>query len=376
MTIAPDPVDLAARLIACKSVTPSDDGAMNIMADALKSAGFTVHLLTKGQAPDGPVTNLIAIRGEGHPHLAYAGHSDVVPAGQGWSSDPFTPTIKDGYLVGRGAVDMKSSVAAFIAAASRYTEHKGTLSLLITGDEEGPVTFGTPAIIEWLNEQSIKPDYCLVGEPTSVERLGDTVKNGRRGSVNMWIEVEGIQGHVAYPDRARNPIPVLARIISDLESWVLDKGDQWFQPSNLEVTSIECDNKATNVIPALAKAQLNIRFNALHKGAELVDSLKKRVAAIDPKARVKAAISGEAFVTEEGVLTDTISAAIAKNTGITPSLSTGGGTSDARFLTKLCPVVEFGLVNATMHKVDEKASVEDIRQLSRIDEDIIKSFLG
>ncbi|MFT8736318.1 MAG: succinyl-diaminopimelate desuccinylase [Zymomonas mobilis] len=376
MTIAPDPVDLAARLIACKSVTPSDDGAMNIMAEALEAAGFTVHLLTKGQAPDGPVTNLIAFRGKGHPHLAYAGHSDVVPAGQGWSSDPFTPTIKDGYLVGRGAVDMKSSVAAFIAAASRYTEHKGTLSFLITGDEEGPATFGTPAIIEWLNERSIKPDYCLVGEPTSMEVLGDTIKNGRRGSVNMWIDVPGIQGHVAYPDRAQNPIPVLARIISDLESWLLDEGDQWFQPSNLEVTAIESDNKATNVIPSLAKAQLNIRFNALHKGAELVDSLKKRVAAIEPKAKVKFAISGEAFVTEKGVLTEKVSAAITKNTGRTPSLSTSGGTSDARFLTKLCPVIEFGLVNATMHKVDEKASVEDIQQLSRIDEDIIKSFLG
>ncbi|AEI38371.1 succinyl-diaminopimelate desuccinylase [Zymomonas mobilis] len=376
MTAAPDAVELAARLIACKSVTPTDDGAMSVMGDALKAAGFKVHLLTQGQAPDGPVTNLIAFRGEGHPHLAFAGHSDVVPAGQGWSSDPFTPTLKDGYLVGRGAVDMKSSVAAFIAAAARYRHHKGTLSFLITGDEEGPATYGTPAIIAWLLEHDIKLDYCVVGEPTSIDTLGDTIKNGRRGSVNMWIEVPGIQGHVAYPDRAKNPIPILARIIEDLENWIIDEGDQWFQPSNLEITAIECDNKATNVIPSIAKAQLNIRFNALQKGAQLIETVRNRVNAIAPDARLKATISGEAFVTEEGVLTKKVSAAVAKNTGITPTLSTSGGTSDARFLTHICPVIEFGLVNATMHKVDEQAAVADIQQLSRIDEDIIKAFLG
>jgi len=366
MTASIDPVDLAARLMACPSVTPATGAVFDVLEAALAGIGFSVHRFIIGEAPDGPVENLFAMRGSGAPHFAYAGHLDVVPPGDGWSSDPFIPEIRGNLLYGRGAVDMKGSIAAFVAAAARRTDHVGTLSLIITGDEEGFATYGTVELIEWMKANGQLPDFCLVGEPTSVARLGDMMKIGRRGSVNMWIEVAGTQGHVAYPHLADNPIPALIRILARIEAIELDQGTEWFQPSNIEVTDIEVGNPATNVIPAKATARLSIRFNALHSGAALAERIRTICEAESPRATLTARISGEAFLTEPGPLSDLVSAAIAQVTGVTPELSTTGGTSDARFLAQLCPVVEFGLTNATMHKLDEAVAVQDIAALTDI----------
>jgi succinyl-diaminopimelate desuccinylase len=270
---------------------------------------------------------------------------------------------------------MKSAIAAYVAALSRIEPSAGTLSLLITGDEEGYAVYGTPRIIDWLNERRIRPDMILIGEPTSVDRLGDTVKIGRRGSVNMWIEVPGIQGHVAYPQRGKNPIGPLARVIAALDSLVLDEGNDQFPPSNLEFTAISTPTDASNVIPGSATAQLNIRFNNLQRGADLVKLVEEIAGREAPGAKVKARISGEAFLTPPGQLYDVIVEAIEEETGLTPELSTSGGTSDGRFLIQLCPVVDFGLPNATMHKVGECAAVEDIRTLSRIYERIVRKVI-
>ncbi len=376
MTIATDPVALAEALIACPSVTPADAGAQGVIALALESIGFTVHRFVSGDAPDGPVHNLFAVRGSGGPHFAFAGHSDVVPAGKGWASDPFEPVVRGDLLHGRGAVDMKGAIAAFIAAASEVRDHPGTLSLIITGDEEGPATHGTVALIDWMQARGIKPDLCLVGEPTSVNRLGDTIKIGRRGSVNMWIEVAGQQGHVAYPHLADNPIPRLIAALAAIDSMPLDQGSDWFQPSNLEITDIEVGNPATNIIPAKACARINIRFNDLQRGADLVARVEALLRQHAPGATLDAKISGEAFLTAPGPLSDIVSAAIAAETGITPELSTSGGTSDARFLSKICPVVEFGLCNATMHKLDEAVAIPDLHALQKIYARIIKAALG
>jgi succinyl-diaminopimelate desuccinylase len=376
VSTAIDPLDLASRLIACPSVTPADEGAMAVIADALKAIGFTVHRFSAGGPPDGPVENLFATRGSGAPHFAFAGHSDVVPAGEGWSTDPFTPTIRGDLLYGRGAVDMKSAIAAFIAAAARAPDHGGTLSLIITGDEEGPASHGTVALIEWMDERGIRPDLCLVGEPTSSARVGDTIKIGRRGSVNIWIEVEGTQGHVAYPHLAANPIPPLVAALAELEAMPLDEGNDWFQPSNLEITNIDVGNPATNVIPGRATARLNIRFNDLQRGADLVERVRAIVTRHAPGAKVTAKISGEAFLTPPGALSDLVSGAITRVTGLTPELSTSGGTSDARFLSRICPVVEFGLANGTMHKLDEAVAIADIHALADIYEDIIRTALS
>jgi succinyl-diaminopimelate desuccinylase len=328
-----------------------------------------------GEPPDGPTENMVAIRGEGGPHFGFAGHLDVVPAGEGWSGDPFAGEIVDGLLVGRGANDMKSAIAAYVAALSRLEPSAGTLSLLITGDEEGYATWGTPRIIDWLNERSIRPDMILIGEPTSVDRLGDTVKIGRRGSVNMWIEVPGVQGHVAYPHRTTNPIPPLSRVIAALDALHLDDGTEQFPPSNLEFTAVSTPTSASNVIPGSATAQLNIRFNNLQRGADLVKLVEDIAEREAPGSKVKARISGEAFLTPPGPLYDVVVEAIEEETGHKPELSTSGGTSDGRFLIQLCPVVDFGLPNATMHKVGECAAVEDIRALSRIYERIVRKVL-
>ncbi len=366
MTASIDPVDLAARLMACPSVTPATGAVFDVLEAALVGIGFSVHRFIVGEAPDGPVENLFAMRGSGAPHFAYAGHLDVVPPGDGWSSDPFIPEIRGDLLYGRGAVDMKGSIAAFVAAAAVRADHAGTLSLIITGDEEGFATYGTVELIEWMKANGQLPDFCLVGEPTSVARLGDMMKIGRRGSVNMWIEVAGTQGHVAYPHLADNPIPALIRILSRIEAIELDQGTEWFQPSNIEITDIEVGNPATNVIPAKATARLSIRFNALHSGAALAERIRAICEAESPRATLTARISGEAFLTEPGPLSELVSAAIAHVTGVTPELSTTGGTSDARFLAQLCPVVEFGLTNATMHKLDEAVAVQDIAALTDI----------
>jgi len=371
-----DPVELAAELIRCPSITPATGEVFDVLEAALKPLGFTVHRWVMGDPPDGPTENMVAIRGEGSPHFGFAGHLDVVPAGEGWSGDPYAAEVTDGLLVGRGANDMKSAIAAYVAALSRLGEREGTLSLLITGDEEGYSTYGTPRIIDWLNERQIRPDMILIGEPTSVERLGDTVKIGRRGSVNMWIETPGVQGHVAYPHRGKNPIGPLARVIAALDSLHLDDGNEQFPPSNLEFTAISTPTSASNVIPGSATAQLNIRFNNLQRGAELVKLVEEIAEREAPGSKVTARISGEAFLTPPGQLYDVIVEAIEEETGMTPELSTSGGTSDGRFLIQLCPVVDFGLPNATMHKVGECAAVEDIRALSRIYERIARKVLG
>lgn len=371
-----DPVSLASNLIRCPSVTPARGEVFDVLETALKSLGFDVHRWVMGEEPDGPTENMVAIRGSGAPHFGFAGHLDVVPPGEGWSNNPFAANIEDGVLVGRGANDMKSAIAAYVAALSRIGETAGTLSLLITGDEEGYAVYGTPRIIDWLNERQIRPDMILIGEPTSVDRLGDTVKIGRRGSVNMWIEVPGVQGHVAYPHRATNPVPPLAAVIAALSAFQLDDGTEQFPPSNLEFTAISTPTSASNVIPGSATAQLNIRFNNLHKGADLVRMVEEIAEREAPGSKVRSRISGEAFLTPPGPLYDIVVEAIEEETGRKPELSTSGGTSDGRFLIQLCPVVDFGLPNATMHKVGEHAAVDDIHALSRIYELIVRKALA
>jgi succinyl-diaminopimelate desuccinylase len=376
MTPAIDPVDLAARLIACPSVTPARGKVFDVLEAALTPLGFAVHRFTLGEAPDGPVENLFATRGAGGPHFAFAGHLDVVPPGDGWASDPFTPERRGDLLHGRGAVDMKGGIAAFVAACAGTQGHDGTLSLIITGDEEGPATYGTPALMDWMAERGIRPDMILIGEPTSEARLGDIVKIGRRGSVNMWVTVPGVQGHVAYPHRADNPVPKAARVIAALEALHLDDGSEAFQPSNLEITAVESSSRATNVIPGAVTIQLNIRFNNLHRGTDLVELVRRTAAEAAPGATLEAKISGEAFLTPAGPIYDIVSAAIEAETGEKPRLSTHGGTSDGRFLIALCPVVDFGLPNATMHKLDEAAAVEDIEGLARIYARVIRGALA
>jgi succinyl-diaminopimelate desuccinylase len=376
MTGPIDPIALTADLIRCPSVTPADAGAQDVLTAALEAQGFTVHRFTSGSTPHGPVENLVAIRGRGFPHFAFAGHSDVVPAGNGWTSGAFEPEIRGDLLHGRGAVDMKGAIAAFIAAAERVPDHAGTISLLITGDEEGPAIHGTRAIIEWMDARGIRPDLILVGEPTSDVQVGDTVKIGRRGSINAWIEVPGTQGHVAYPHLADNPVTRLVRILDRLQRWHLDAGNAWFQPSNLEVTDIEVGNTATNIIPGAARARINIRFNDEQSGAALEAEIRRIVAEEAPRAMVEALISGEAFLTEPGALSELVAGAIHDVTGLEPQLSTTGGTSDARFLSRIAPTVEFGLPNATMHKLDEAAAVDDIRALADIYETVLRKALG
>lgn len=373
MTSIIDPIALAKALIATPSITPASGAVFDVLEAAVTPLGFAVERwVTEG------VENLVAVRGAqkpegGAPHFAFAGHLDVVPPGAGWTSDPFTPEVRGDLLYGRGAVDMKSSIAAFVAAAAQIPT-EGAISLLITGDEEGEADHGTREIIKHIQARGLVPDLCLVGEPTSVKRLGDMIKIGRRGSTNIWITVPGVQGHVAYPHLADNPIPKLVRILSAIAEIKLDAGDDWFQPSNIEITEIEVGNKASNVIPAQARARLSIRFNDQQRGDDLIARIRTLAQSIDPNAVVTGKVYGEAFFTAPAKLSATISAAIEKHTDIAPELSTSGGTSDARFLSKLCPVVEFGLCNATMHKLDEAVALADITALTAIYADIIREI--
>jgi succinyl-diaminopimelate desuccinylase len=358
----------ATALIACESVTPATGNVFDTLEAMLRPLGFAVERFLSGaNDPDpahgGPVENLFAIRGKNGRHFAFAGHVDVVPPGAGWHSAPFAPEIRGELLYGRGAVDMKGSIAAFVAAVENIPEDAGIISFIITGDEEGPAIHGTRALIEHMQARDSIPDLCLVGEPTSVNQLGDMMKVGRRGSVNMWITVAGAQGHVAYPHLADNPIPKLVAILSEIDAIVLDEGTEFFQASNIEVTDIHVGNPATNVIPAKAEARLSIRFNDLHSGEQLVERIR---AIVEPRGSLKAMISGEAFLTPPGELSEAVAAVVAEVTGVTPEASTTGGTSDARFLSKICPVVEFGLCNASMHKLDEAVSVADLETLTEI----------
>lgn len=366
-----DPVALASALIACDSVTPARGAVFDVIERALVPLGFAVERFVAGEPPDGPVENMLAVRGGSGPHLAFAGHLDVVPPGEGWTRSAFVPHIGEGLVHGRGAVDMKGAVAAFAAACAR-AEPRGTISLLLTGDEEGPATFGTQAIMAHMAERRIVPDWCLVGEPTSDRRFGDTIKIGRRGSTNIWIDVPGRQGHVAYPQLADNPIPKLVAALAEIDGVVLDAGSEWFQPSNIEVTELAVGNPATNVIPAKASARLSIRFNDLQRGAALIERVRTVVHRHAPEANVHGRVYGEAFLTAPGPLSAMVSDAVAARLGVTPALSTTGGTSDARFLSKLCPTVEFGLVNATMHKVDEAVATADLHALTDIYADVIR----
>ncbi|MGY8972464.1 MAG: succinyl-diaminopimelate desuccinylase [Sphingomonadales bacterium] len=375
-----DVLDLAKRLMAAPSVTPAAGAVFDAMEAMLVPLGFEVTRFTRGEGaagtPEAPVENLFAIRRgpTGSKHFAFAGHLDVVPPGGGWTSEAFDPEVRGELLYGRGAVDMKGAIACMVDAAAQVPAEAGTISFIITGDEEGPALHGTRALIDFMREAGHQPDLCLVGEPTSVNRLGDMMKIGRRGSVNIWLEVQGAQGHVAYPHLADNPIPRLVAMLAELDALVLDEGTDWFQPSNLEVTEIDVPNDAHNVIPALAKARISIRFNDLHSGA----SLSEKVGAIAEKHGGSALpiISGEPFLTPPGAFSDSIAAAVKAETGVDPEPSTTGGTSDARFLRAVCPVIEFGLVNATMHKTNEAVAVEDLATLSRIYARIARDVLG
>ncbi len=317
----PDVVDLTKALIACESVTPAQGHVFDVLEAALTPLGFVVDRFIVGEAPDGPVENLLATRGGSGTHLAFAGHLDVVPPGGGWTSGAFVPEVRGGLLYGRGAVDMKGAIAAFVAAMADVARDV-PLSLIITGDEEGPATYGTVALIERMAANGVKPDLCLVGEPTSSQRLGDMIKIGRRGSVNIWIEVPGRQGHVAYPHLADNPIPKLVAALAEIDAIVLDQGSEWFQPSNIEATDITVGNPATNVIPAHASARMSIRFNDCQRGVDLVARIEEIVARHAPDAQVIARISGEAFFTAPGAFSALISDAIQTRLGIRPELST------------------------------------------------------
>ena len=361
-----DVVALTQALIATPSVTPARGAVFDVLEAALVPLGFDVERFVAGETPDGPVENLLATRGEGGAHFAFAGHLDVVPPGDGWQGDPFAPVVADGLLRGRGAVDMKGAIAAFVAAAARVPVGAGRVTLIVTGDEEGPAVHGTVALIEHMRARALIPDLCLVGEPTSSARFGDTIKIGRRGSLNLTIDVAGTQGHVAYPHIADNPCPRLVRILAAIDAIELDGGTAWFQPSNIEITTIDVGNPATNVIPARATARVSIRFNDLHRGEALIERVRSIVAAHDASATVSGRVSGEAFLTQPGLLSELVTDAVREVTGMTPELSTTGGTSDARFLSRLCPTVEFGLVNATMHKVDEAVAIADLHALAEV----------
>ncbi|WP_097063289.1 succinyl-diaminopimelate desuccinylase [Sphingomonas guangdongensis] len=372
---APDVVTLAQALLREESVTPARGGVFDVLEAALTALGFAVDRFVAGEAPDGPVENLIAVRGSGGTHLTFAGHVDVVPPGNGWTSGPWEGEVRGDLLYGRGAVDMKGAVAAFVAACADAPA-TGTVSLLITGDEEGPAVHGTRALIERMAARRLRPDWCLVGEPTSAHRLGDTMKIGRRGSVNIWVEVPGRQGHVAYPHLADNPIPKLVAALVAIDALVLDEGTAWFQPSNIEVTDLAVGNTATNVIPAAARARLSIRFNDRHRGEALIERIRAVVLTHAHDAQVRGVVSGEAFLTTPGALSALVADAVRAVTGLTPELSTTGGTSDARFLSAVCPTVEFGLLNATMHQRDEAVAVADLRALERIYAGVIARALA
>lgn len=390
MTIMPpiDPVDFAAQLIRCPSVTPADKGALDALQSALEGMGFTCMRYPFGADGDegARVDNLYARLGSAAPNFCFAGHTDVVPIGEaeGWDVDPFAGEIKDGVLWGRGVADMKGGIAAFVAAVSQLLSEgwtpKGSISFLITGDEEGPAINGTEKLLEAITKAGETIDHCLVGEPTNPTALGQQIKNGRRGSLNAKITVTGQQGHVAYPDLASNPVPVMMDLLTRLTARKLDDGNSGFQPSNLEVTSIDVGNTAHNVIPKTAKAQFNIRFNTEHKGDDLKAWIETIVADVaktfDGEIDAMLRVTGEAFLTQPCEFTDILQASVTSVLGAPAALSTAGGTSDARYITHYAPVAEFGLIGATMHKVNERVAVSDIFSLSQIYREILLRYFA
>jgi len=386
-----DPIALAQALIQCPSVTPADAGALGVLADALGQIGFACHRLPF-QTPNTPdVENLYARLGNGGQNFCFAGHTDVVPVGDAddWSRDPFSGETVDGALHGRGAADMKSAIAAFTVAVERLIERHGapeswntpgSISLLITGDEEGPAINGTRRVLEWLSERGETLDACIVGEPTNPDALGDMIKIGRRGSTTGDVVVRGTQGHTAYPHLANNPVHHLVRMLSALTAEPLDSGTEHFQPSTLQVTTVDVGNPANNVVPAKAHATFNIRFNDLHSSDSLDAWVRQTFNAAlgdtDAGYELSFRVTGEAFLTPPGPLSEAISTAVAGVTGRRPELSTTGGTSDARFIKAYCPVAEFGLVGQTMHKVDEHVATDDIVKLTEIYLSVLETYFG
>ena len=380
---AVDPTLLAAELIRRPSVTPKDEGALEVVARTLEGLGFTCHRLTFQEAGTDPIANLYARKGTGSPNLCFAGHTDVVPVGAAdqWSFDPFAAMLKDGVLCGRGAVDMKGAIAAFVTAAEAFLAKRGTnftgsISFLITGDEEGVAINGTRKVLDWLCERGETIDACVVGEPTSATQLGDMIKIGRRGSMTGRITVEGVQGHVAYPHLADNAAHRLVALLAGLTACTLDDGTEHFQKSGLQVTTIDIGNPTTNVIPGVARATFNIRFNDLWTSDKLKAWVKEGLDAVDPAYKLTWEVSGESFLVAPGKVSDCLTGAIHAVTGLEPELSTTGGTSDARFIHRHCPVAEFGLVSQTMHKVDERVDVADITRLVAIYGGFLDRFFG
>jgi succinyl-diaminopimelate desuccinylase len=368
-----DPLPLAQALLRCPSVTPEDAGAQDVLADALHTLGFAVTRL-----PFGKINNMFARIGRGGPHLCFAGHTDVVPAGDAWTHDPFGGRVENGVLYGRGACDMKGAIAAFVAAAALYLrdgKRRSSISLLITGDEEGDAIDGTSRVLEWMAANGHVPDLCLVGEPTNPTMLGEMIKVGRRGSLTAKLTVHGTQGHAAYPHRADNPVHRLIEALAALTREKLDSGNATFEPSSLQVTTIDVGNPASNVIPASARATLNIRFNDLHTGASLSAWLRGVVSRFCPQADIDIRISGEAFKTASAAFPARLAAVIERTAGVRPRLDTAGGTSDARFIAQYAPVAEFGLVGKTMHQVDECVPVAELRQLTEIYAAMLREFL-
>ena len=382
-----DELYLSQALLRCPSITPEDAGALDVLEEALSDLGFTCHRLPFSETGTPDVDNLYARVGTGAPNFCFAGHTDVVPVGNldDWCVDPFGGQISKNILHGRGASDMKCAIACFAAAASRFigrhgNSFKGSISFLITGDEEGPAINGTKKMLSWMAGQGQTMDACLVGEPTNVKVLGDTIKIGRRGSMNGSLVVYGTQGHVAYPHLANNPVLVILKMLNAINSDVLDTGSDHFPPSNLEITTVDVDNRATNVIPAKAEARFNIRFNDLHSGASLEQHIGKIIQAVATENEtpydLEFSISGESFLSPPGPLSQIIQQAIKSVTGHMPELSTTGGTSDARFIKDFCPVAEFGLINATAHKVDENACVYDIKALADVYDAVLEAYFA
>jgi len=380
MTI--DPVALTQDLIRCPSVTPADAGALGVLQRLLESMGFTCHRLVFEEAGTDPVDNLYARLGTAAPNFCFAGHTDVVPVGDGasWTVDPFGGEIINGKIFGRGTSDMKGAIAAFVAAVKTFLDRNGTpdgsISLLITGDEEGPSINGTRKVLDWMQARGEVIDACVVGEPTNPRAMGDMMKIGRRGSVTATLTAFGAQGHVAYPHLADNPLPRLTKALTLLAESPLDEGTAHFQPSTLALTTIDVGNPASNVIPAKGTAKLNIRFNDLHSPASLEAHIRDVLEEVGGAWDLKMQVSGEAFLTPPGALVATVAGAVTAVTGKEPELSTSGGTSDARFIKNFCPVVEFGLVGQTMHKVDEHVDVADIRTLTDIYERVLGAFFS
>jgi len=374
------PLELARALIRKPSVTPKDEGALDVLQGALSALGFTCHRLPFGTGEE-KVDNLYARLGTGAPNFCFAGHTDVVPVGNGWTAEPFKADVIDGYLYGRGASDMKCAIAAFVAAAAQFTDTskpKGSISLLITGDEEGDAVNGTVKMLDWLRARGEQIDVCVVGEPTSQTKLGDMAKIGRRGSLTAKLTVFGTQGHSAYPHLADNPIPRMMKLLAALIEKPLDGGSAHFQASTLAITTFDVGNAASNVIPGTAKATFNIRFNDLHTGATLQAWLKDTLdrAAEGAHYELATRISGESFLTPPGALSELVVSAVTDVTGRAPELSTTGGTSDARFIKNMCPVVELGMVGLTMHKADERCSLKDLDGLTAIYRRVLERYFA